>query len=421
VPVGNPLRVAVVGSGPAGLSAAYHVARHGHSVVLLEGEDELGGVLRTGIPEYRLPRDVLSQEILAILALGVEPRTGVFLSAEHLAALETEYDAIIIATGLQRLRKLDVGPEHAPWIDQSIAFLGAANSADGATIEGHVVVLGGGNTAMDCARTALRCGADRVTVAYRLSRQEMPAIPEEVQEAMDEGISFRFQRSPRGFIEDDWGRAAILAEVLLGDPDEDGRRQPVVTRRTERFDCDRVLLALGQSADGSLLPAGWVLRGDQVYLAGEPLAVFACGDVATAEGTVVHAIGDGHRVATLALRELGEDVPLFSRPVNKDVVPPSSIRRSYFGSRPPTTKGQLKPNLRIHSFQEVNAGLPDASEAGRCLSCGTCTLCDTCLTFCPEGVVRQAPGGYELDLEFCKGCGICVTECPRDALEMITP
>jgi len=418
-PVAVRRRLAVVGSGPAGLSAAYQLARHGHEVVLVEGEEELGGVLRTGIPEYRLPRDVLAAEILRVLGLGVEPRTGVFLDAAGLQALVDEFDAVILATGLQRLRMLDVGPSHAPWIEQGIWFLGVVNSDPEVVLTGHVAVFGGGNTAIDCARTAIRCGATAVTVVYRRSREEMPAIPEEVEEAMQEGVEFLFQRAPVDFARDDSGGVAVLAEVELGEPDEGGRRRPIVTNQTEELFCDRVILALGQSPDTDLLPEAWELRDEQIWSDGAPLPVFVSGDMSTREGTVVHAIGDGHRVATLALRALGEDIPLFTRPPLTDALPASLIRRDHFEAGAPQAHEVLDPAVRGRSFDEVNLGLPDAAEAWRCFSCGSCTMCDTCLVYCPEGVVRREGGGYELDLDYCKGCGICVTECPRGAMEMV--
>ena len=420
VPGAPRLRFAVVGSGPAGLSAAYHLARHGHAVRLLEGEEVLGGVLRTGIPDYRLPPEVLDTEIQRILDLGVEPRTGTFLDAAALAGLADEHDGLILATGLQRLRGLEVDPDCAPWVEQGLRFLGAVSRGPEPLLQGHVVVLGGGNTAMDCARTALRCGAERVTVAYRRSRAEMPAIAEEVAEAMVEGIEFRFQRAPGGFEDGAEGRAVLLSEVELGEPDADGRRRPVLTDRIERVPCERVFLALGQSPDTSLLPAEWELRGEQLVADGAPLPVFACGDVATREGTVVHAIGDGHRVATLALRAAGEDVEIFDRPPLSEAVSASTIRREHFAPRGPCGHTELPPEHRIDNFDEVNRGLPDASEAWRCFSCGSCTMCDTCLVYCPEGVVRRQAGGYELDLDYCKGCGICVAECPRGAMEMVS-
>jgi 2-oxoacid:acceptor oxidoreductase gamma subunit (pyruvate/2-ketoisovalerate family)/2-oxoacid:acceptor oxidoreductase delta subunit (pyruvate/2-ketoisovalerate family) len=417
-PARDQRRFAIVGGGPAGLAAAYELARAGHRVVIFDGEKQLGGVLRTGIPTYRLPREVLDAEIAGVLQLGVEARLGVFLDARAIAGLAQEYDAVILATGLQKLRGLDGPGEKLAGVEQGIHFLHRVNMEGGAALSGHVVVLGGGNTAMDCARGALRAGARKVTVAYRRSRSEMPAIAEEVEHAEHEGVEMLFLRAPIGFEGDERVRGVVLAEVDLGPPDDSGRRRPVVTDRRATLACDAVLLALGQSADLSRLPAGWTLHEGRIHRDGAPIAVFAAGDVATGEGTVTHAIGDGRRAAGRAMRALGLDVTPFERLDRAHAVPATDIRFDHFDRSPPARERLLPVADRARGFVEVSLGLGDAGEAHRCFSCGDCTRCDTCLVYCPEGIIRRKENDYEVDYTFCKGCGICVTECPRKAMEM---
>lgn len=414
----NPRRVAIVGGGPAGIAAAFELAKRGHRASIFEGERELGGVLRTGIPAYRLPRDVLDREIANVLRLGVEARCGEFLHAARIEALAREFDAVVLATGLQRLRGVD-GPGAAPaGVEQGIRFLRRVNGGAAPRITGHVVVLGGGNTALDCARSALRCGAGRVTVAYRRTRAEMPALADEIREAEEEGVVFRCLSQPAGFDGAERVTAVRLAEVVLGEPDATGRRSPGVTDRVAPLACDAVLLALGQSMDLSLLPAGWKLDGGRVEVGGAPSRIRAAGDLGTGDGTVTHAIGSGRRAATLVLRDLGEDVEVFERPDRTRAVPATDIRFDHFARAEPARESLEPAGVRARDFAEANRGLATAMEAHRCFSCGRCTRCDTCLVYCPEGVIRRADLGYAVDYSNCKGCGICVTECPRRAMEM---
>ncbi len=413
-------RVAIVGGGPAGLSAAYTLAQLGHEAIVYEGERKLGGVLHTGIPTYRLPRDVLEREVAGVVGLGVTVRTGERLGPERLAQLPAEYDAVILALGLQKLTRLDLPGRQLVGVEQGVRFLHRVNVAGDAHVTGHVVVLGGGNTAMDCARSALRLGADRVTVAYRRTEAEMPAIPDEVEEAREEGVIFEFQCAPVGFEGDGQRvRGIVLAEVEMGAPDESGRRRPVVTGRTTSVACDHVLLALGQSQDLTILPAGWTLERGRLSDADRPMHVYAAGDLATGDGTVTHAIGDGRRAALLALAALGETVPRFERPDAALAVKTSDIRFSHFDQSAPASQKKEPPRARAHHFDEVSHGLGDPGEAHRCLSCGHCTHCDTCLVYCPDGIIHRRDGAYEVDRDYCKGCGICVVECPRGAMEMV--
>jgi len=410
--------VAVVGSGPAGMTAACELARAGHVVRIYEGEAELGGVLRTGIPAYRLPREALDREIESILGLGIETRCGEFLDARAITRLRRQHDAVILAAGLGRPTELDALGADLPGVEQGTKFLHRVNLEGGASLHGHVMVLGGGNTAIDCARSAIRSGASMVTVAYRRTRTEMPAIKEEIAEAEREGISFLYQRQPVAF----HGRRRLtqveLAEVQMGEPDASGRRRPVVTARTARFECDYALLALGQGADPGLLPEGAKIQENRVHYDGGPTNLFVAGDFATNEGTVAHAIGDGRRAAARVLAALGEPATFPVPPDRPRAVTSEMIRFEHFPVTAASHTIEIPLAGREASFEETNLGLSDPREAGRCFSCGRCTQCDTCMAYCPEGIIERRAGGYDVQLDFCKGCGICVTECPRHAMEM---
>ncbi len=414
----NPRRIAVIGGGPAGLSAAYALGREGHQATIFERESQLGGVLRTGIPDYRLPPAQLDRDIERILALGVEVRSRSLLDRTAVETLAAAYDGLIVATGLNRWRTPDCPGEQLAGIEQGLCYLHRVKAAGSVSLQGHVVVVGGGNSAIDCARTALRCGAERVTVVYRRGKAEMPAIAEEIEEALEEGVELLLNRQPLAFT----GEAAVtgieLAEVELGEADESGRRRPVITDRVSQLACDKVLLALGQSSDFSLLPQNWQLQEGRIWLEGSALNVFCAGDLATGDGTVTHAIGDGRRAALAALRALGEEVPEFHRPTPETAVPAEEIRCDHFTSQAPVADRLVPARLRVTGFAEANQGLADANEAQRCFSCGRCTGCDTCLVYCPEGVISREGGGYAVDQDYCKGCGICAAECPRQAMRM---
>ena len=402
-------RVAVVGGGPAGLSAAFALAGLGHAVELLEAEPRLGGVLRTGIPTYRLPEAALDRDLARILALGVSARCGERVGPADLARLAGEHDGVVVATGLSRPAELELAgsPARLEGVAQGLEFLHQVRDGRPPALGGHVVVVGGGNTAVDCARTALRCGADRVTIVYRRSRADMPAIRAEVDEALEEGVSLLPLLQPLRLVGSGRVEGLELAEVVLGAPDASGRPRPTLGAGRTLLACDRVLLALGQSADGTLVPQGD--RGN----------VWLAGDLAAAAGTVSHAIGHGRRVAELMLARLeGRPAP---EPISPgEVVTPAQVRFSYFTPGRPHREGRLPAGQRRAGWDEVNAGLRGTQEARRCFSCGSCTSCDTCLLSCPEGIIRRCDhgGGYAIDDRYCKGCGMCVAECPRRAMEI---
>ncbi len=441
-------KIAVIGSGPAGLSCAYHLARRGYPVTVFEALPFAGGMMRVGIPEYRLPREVLDREIADIEALGVEIRTGMRLG-DNLRLSDLEgYNAVFIAVGLQRSRKLNIPGEEAEGVIPGLEFLRRVNLGEGVEVGPKVAVIGGGNTAIDAARSALRLGAE-VTILYRRSRAEMPAIEEEIEEALAEGVRIRYLAAPTKIFTEN-GRVSRLEciEMRLGEPDESGRRRPIPIEGSEfTIKVDTVIPALGQEADLSFLEAGsWKLKAESCKLevkrgriainkAGATTrpGIFAGGDVATPFGTVAHAIGSGKRAALAIDRYLrgeslegfppiDEAVHAFPKDVDPTVVRFEDLNLAYFDEVERTKQPQLAVEERVHSFAEVNLGFTEEeaiAEAERCFSCGTCNFCDTCLIFCPDvAISRLDHRGYQVNYDYCKGCGVCAEECPRYAISV---
>jgi len=410
--------VAIIGSGPAGLSAAYHLARLGYPVTVYEAGAELGGLMRTGIPVYRLPREALDRDIGRILALGVKPVLNTRIDHSQLEALTREYHAVLAATGLQRLMSLDLGVDMERVV-QGLEFLDQARE-NAVSVEGEdIVVVGGGNTAVDAARSAFRLGAHKVRIVYRRTRDEMPAIPEEVADAIDEGIDIDFLCAPTRISRHNGKRMLSCQRMALGEPDDSGRRRPVpIPDSGFGIACDRVILALGQAADLSLLPDDAVLSGDQPIRAENGTLVYAAGDLLTNEGTVTAAVGCGKDMALL-LHEKFSGEKLYTDPLPvESVVRADKIRLQHFAHVDPHCENVLPFVERKESFREVRQGLDDTEEARRCLSCGVCNSCDRCVTYCPDGVLRRDGDELIFNYEYCKGCGVCVAECSRAVIYM---
>jgi len=426
-------RVAVVGSGPAGLTAAYHLARFGYQVKVFESGSEIGGLLRSGIPEFRLPEKVVAHEIDRILGLGVDVETDHRIDRQILLNLAREHDAVLVATGLQEQRDLRLGLDGTEAVVQGIDFLDHVHR-ESVRVDGEdVVVIGGGNTAMDAARSALRLGAASVRVVYRRTRREMPAIAEEIDETIEEGIAIDFLTQPIALHDDpsDGIRRhyrLVCRRMELGEPDESGRRSPVEIPDSDfELACHRVILALGQSPDVSVFPEGTEVREGSQLLGLLETPVFAVGDLATGDGTVAGAIGSGRRSAVHIHNVLsGEHVSITEHAAalrdvdvwHDEVIRADAMKLHLFERQPASEGESLEVAERRSTFDEVHMGLDDTAEAARCLSCGVCNECDYCATYCPEGVLKRVGHRLEFDYSYCKGCGVCVAECPRNVIFM---
>ncbi|TMS00269.1 NAD(P)-binding protein [Nonomuraea basaltis] len=410
-------RVLVIGAGPAGLSAAYHLTLLGHSVTVMDSGSAPGGMMRFGIPRYRLPRHILDAEIDRILDMGVTLELD--RTVTDLPQAIRGYNAAFLAVGAHIGKRAYIPAGDSARILDAVAVLRGMEDAEPPLLGRRVVVYGGGNTAMDAARTAKRLGAADAIVVYRRTRDRMPAHDSEVTEAVEEGVRMKWLST----ISHADGGAITIEKMRL---DETGFPQP--TSEYEELAADSVVLALGQEADLSLL-AG--LPGIEVehgvvkvapnLMTGCP-GVFAGGDMVPAERTVTVAVGHGKKAArhidAWLRRSSNEAAP------RHELADFDLLNTWYYSDAPATVRSKLDLARRTTTFDEVEHGLDQETalyEARRCLSCGNCFECDNCYGVCPDNaIVKLGPGlRYEIDLDFCKGCGLCVSECPAGAIEMV--
>ncbi len=422
-PAPSGRRVLVVGGGPSGLSAAYHLARLGHQVEIRDASPESGGMMRYGIPAYRLPRDVLAGEIERIAALGVRITCG--HRVEDLAAERRDggFDAVFVAVGAHLSKRVDIPAREAGRIVDAVSFLRSVASGERPLIGRRVAVYGGGNTAMDAARVARRLGADEALIVYRRTRGQMPAHAEEAEDAEREGVRINWLRTITAF-----DGPELTVEVMELDPS--GR--PQGTGRFETLAADTVILALGQRSDSAFLRQvpGVEFTADGTVVVSTSLmtgcpGVFAGGDMVPSERTVTVGVGHGKKAARHIDAYLRDAVA--QRPAKHDVVTFDALHPWYFGDAARRSQPELDPLERVTDFTEVVGGLDvtQASyESGRCLSCGNCGNCfecDGCLGACPEDAVIKLGVGhrYRFDYDRCTGCGECYEQCPVHAIEMV--
>jgi NADPH-dependent glutamate synthase beta subunit-like oxidoreductase len=413
-------RVLVIGAGPSGLSAAYHLARIGHEVEIHDAGAKPGGMMRYGIPAYRLPREVLDVEVERIAGLGVR-----FTSDHRVTDLEAErregrFDAVFVAVGAHLPRRVEIPAMDAGRILDALTFLRDVATGEHPQVGRRVAVYGGGDTAIDAARTARRLGAEEAIIVYRRSRERMPAHEEETQEAEREGVRINWLSTIKAFEGEE-------LKVELMELDGSGFPQP--TGRYETLPADSVILALGERTDTAFMRSvpGVGFGADGTVEVAESLmtgcpGVFAGGDMVPAERTVTVGVGHGKRAA----REI--DAWLRGRQLKRPAKHPLAgfelLRPWYFGDAAPRAQPELDPAERVASFAEVIGGLSPqqaAFEAGRCLSCGNCCECDGCLGACPEeAVIKLGPGQrYRFDYDRCTGCAACFEQCPVHSIEMV--
>jgi NADPH-dependent glutamate synthase beta subunit-like oxidoreductase len=414
-------RVMVVGAGPSGLSAAYHLALLGHAVTIFDTGPVAGGMMRFGIPKYRLPRDVLDAEIRRILDMGVTLTCNHTVTDVRATMRDGDFDAAFLSIGAQIGKRAYIPAGDSSHILDAVAVLRSMEGAEPPELGRRVVVYGGGNTAMDAARTAKRLGATDAIVVYRRTRERMPAHDFEVEEALEEGVIVKWLSTIHHA---DGGRLQLERMEL----DADGFPQP--TGEFEDLDADSLILAVGQEADLSLLDGipgieieDHVVKVGPNMMTGAP-GIFAGGDMVPAERTVTVGVGHGKKAA--------RHIDAWLR--DKEFLPPpkhplatfDQLNPWYYTDAPATVRPQLDAARRRSTFDEVIGGLDESTalfEARRCLSCGNCFACDNCFGVCPDNaVLKVEPGiayGYTIDLDYCKGCGLCVAECPCGALEMV--
>lgn len=413
-------RVLVVGAGPSGLSAAYHLARLGHRVTIHEAGPFAGGMMRFGIPMYRLPRDILEAEVQRILDLGVTLKLESKVENIEETMRAGGFDAAFLAVGAHIAKRAYIPAGEASRLLDAMEVLKGMEEEEKPMLGRRVVVYGGGNTALDVARTAKRLGAEDAIIVYRRTREKMPAHDFEVEEALQEGIMIKWLSTIKNM--SDEGTLTVERMEL----DEKGFPQP--TGELETLETDSLVLALGQDVDLSLLDGvpglevkDGVVQVSPNMMTGRP-GIFAGGDMVPSERTVTVAIGHGKKAARNIDAWLRGET--YASPPKHQLATFEKLNTWYYEDAPKTVQPTLDKYRRQSTFEEVVGGLDEGNalfEARRCLSCGNCFECDNCYGVCPDNaVIKLGPGKrFEFNYDYCKGCGICNTECPCGAITMV--
>ena len=414
-------RVLVIGAGPSGLSAACHLARLGHEVEIRDAGEQPGGMMRYGIPAYRLPRDVLDREVNRVTALGVTISSGHRVADLEAERREGQFDAVFVAVGAHLSKRVDIPAMDAGAMVDAVSFLRGVASGERPQVGRRVAIYGGGNTAMDAARTARRLGAQEALIVYRRTREQMPAHEEEAQDAEREGVHMNWLRTIKAFEGEQ-----LRVEVM--ELDEAGFPQP--TGRFETLEADSVILALGQETDTGFMhsvPGVEFERDGTVKVSGSLMTgapgVFAGGDMVPAERTVTVGVGHGKRAAREIDAWLRGDS--YAPGPKHPLAGFELLNLWFFGDAQRRRQPEREPVKRVSDFSEVVGPLStaDASyEAARCLSCGNCCECDGCFGACPEdAIIKLGPGHrYRFDYDRCTGCRVCYEQCPVHSIEMLS-
>ena len=412
-------KVLVVGAGPSGMSAAYHLRRLGHAVTVMDAGPYMGGMMRFGIPKYRLPREVLEAEMRRIIDMGVTVKLNSKVDNILEQMKAGGFDAAFLAVGAHIGKRAMIPSGDAARIVDAISVLRSMEGEDRPMLGRRVIVYGGGNTAIDVARSVNRMGAEPIIV-YRRTRDKAPAHDFEIEEALQEGVMVKWLST----IKQAGDKEITIEKMAL---DDKGFPQP--TGEFETLEADSVVLALGQDVDLSLLNGvpGLEVTKDGVVKVGTDLmtghpGIFAGGDMVPAERNVTVAIGHGKKAARNIDAWLrGER---YQPPTKNELASFDKLNPWYYSDAPKTVRPMLDIARRKSTFDEVQGGLDESNalfEARRCLSCGNCFECDNCYGVCPDNAVTKlGPGkGFEFKLDYCKGCGICVSECPCGAITMV--
>jgi NADPH-dependent glutamate synthase beta subunit-like oxidoreductase len=412
-------KVMVVGAGPGGLSAAYHLRRLGHSVTVFDAAPKAGGMLRYGIPKYRLPREKLAGEIKRIEKMGVEFCLNTPVADVAATQKEGGYDAVFLAFGAQVGNSVEIPTDGSvPMFDAATVLKDLENEQQ-PELTGHVVVYGGGNTAMDVARSATRMGALSVTVVYRREQGMMPAHDLEIHEALEEGVKLTCLRTIQNIKDGE-----LELEIMVTGDDN----RPVATGQTETIATNVLVQAVGQNVDlaplkgldGIEVKGGVVLVGQNLQTGAD--GIFAGGDMIPSARTVTTAIGHGKKAAKHIDAYLNGQI--FVAPAKNEIAGADKLNTWYYSDAPRSVRPILDVIRRQSGFAEVVGNLDEQTaqyESRRCMSCGNCFECDNCYGVCPDNAITKlGPGkGFEFKYDYCKGCGICVSECPCGSIEMV--